>query len=63
MEKKDLILNLCEQIKILLYDVKIQEIKKNEPCLLKNYKAIIDLVIQIETERLLYLSFWGDDNE
>lgn len=63
MEEKDLILNLCLQIKLLLNEVMNEENFCNEGSLSMHYDKILDLLICIEKERLLYLSFWGDDNE
>lgn len=53
----DLILNLCLQIKIMLLEVMEEENNFNEGSLSMHYKNIIELLINIETERLLQLSY------
>lgn len=61
MKEKDLILNSCLQIKLMLQDVMEDENGCNEGSLSKHYDKIMELLTSIEKERLLYLYFWGDD--
>lgn len=64
MKEKDLILNYVEQIKYLLYEIHEEECSSNEGSLTYDkYTKLMELLINIEKERLLSLSFWGDDCE
>lgn len=61
MKEKDLILNSCLQIKLMLQDVMEDENGCNEGLLSMHYDKIMELLTSIEKERLLCLYFWGDD--
>lgn len=61
MSEKDYILNLCLQIKLLLYEVMEEEHSCNEGSLSMHYEEILELLLCIEKERLMHLAFWGDD--
>lgn len=63
MQRKDLVLDLCLRIRYLLKEVMEEENGCNEGSLSMNYDKILSLLTKIEEDRLLYLSFWGDDIE
>lgn len=63
MEKKDIVLDSCLNIRYLLREVLNEEYDDNEGALIMNYEKILNLLTKIEEERLLYISFWGDDCE
>ena len=59
--KKDYILNNVQQIKNILYEIKKEEDTCNEGAMTdKIFKEIIELLINIEKERLMQIVFWEE---
>lgn len=58
--RKNIIINLAEQIKLYLIEIEEEENGCNEGSLDKYYEEIMELLNQIITETLLIQNFWEE---
>lgn len=60
--RKNIIINLAEQIKLYLIEIKEEEDSCNEGALTcEKYNIIMELLNQIITETLLIQNFWEEE--